>query len=66
MTTKEFNIQGMSCGHCVKSVEIELSKLSIETKEVEIGKAKVSFDENKVRESDIIKAVEEAGFKVTQ
>ncbi len=64
MVTKDFKIEGMSCHHCVMAVEKELSKLELESKKVEIGKASVSFDENKVNEQSIIQAIKEAGYKV--
>ncbi len=64
MVTKDFKIEGMSCHHCVMAVEKELSKLELENKKVEIGKASVSFDENKVNEQSIIQAIKEAGYKV--
>jgi copper chaperone len=63
---KTFNIDGMSCGHCVMTVEKELGKLEIEKKKVEIGSAKVSFDLEIVSEENIKKAIEEAGYKVIE
>lgn len=64
MTTKEFKIAGMSCTHCIKAVEIKLSNLEIENKEVGVGNAKVTYDESQVDENKIIEAIEEAGYKV--
>ena len=64
MTTKEFKIEGMSCGHCVMAVNKELSKLELEDKQVEIGSAKVSFDDLKTSDQQIKEAIEEAGYKV--
>jgi len=65
MRTQEFKIEGMSCGHCVMAVRKELSKLgNVKIADIQIGKARVEFDENKTEESRIINAIEEAGFKV--
>lgn len=64
MTTKEFKIDGMTCGHCVMAVKKELSKLNLESAEVEIGSAQVKFDETKIDSSAIENAISEAGFKV--
>ncbi|MDX9923181.1 MAG: cation transporter [Ignavibacteriaceae bacterium] len=64
MTTKEFTIEGMSCMHCVKAVEIELAKLDLVNSKVSIGKAEVTFDESKTSEELIKNAIEEAGYKV--
>lgn len=64
MTTKEFKIDGMSCMHCVKAVEMELKDLDPQEMNVEIGSAKVTYDESKNNEKDFVKAIEEAGYKV--
>ena len=63
---KTFNIDGMSCGHCVMAVEKELGKLEIEKKKIEIGSAKISFDLEIVSEENIKDAIEEAGYKVIE
>ena len=63
---KEYNIDGMSCDHCVMSVEKQLLKLNLNEFKVEIGYAKVEYDETKIEEKEIIKAIEEAGYKVIQ
>ena len=61
---KEYKINGMSCGHCVMSVEKELNKLDIKKHRVKIGSAKVKFDPEKISEDDIISAIKEAGYIV--
>jgi copper chaperone len=61
---KEFKISGMSCQHCVMAVKKELSEIGVASYEVEIGSAKVSFDETKIEPSSIEKAISEAGFSV--
>jgi len=65
MIIREFIIEGMSCGHCVMAVRKELSRLdNIKIDDLQVGKATVEFDESKSDENRIIKAIEEAGFKV--
>ncbi|MEW6701902.1 MAG: cation transporter [Bacteroidota bacterium] len=64
METIVFKIKGMSCGHCVMAVKKELSKLALDSFEVEIGSAKVKFDESKVELSAVEKAIAEAGYEV--
>jgi len=64
MTEKNFKIKGMSCMHCVMAVKKELSKLNLESAEVEIGSAKIKFDETKVAPSAIEKSIIEAGYEV--
>ena len=61
---KEFKIEGMSCQHCVMAVQKGLSKLNLKKNEVNIGSAKVEFDENQIKDEMIIKAIEDAGYKV--
>jgi len=65
MAQKEFKIEGMSCGHCVMAVKKELQKIdNLKIDNVEIGSAKVEFDENQIDNQKIISAIEEAGYKV--
>jgi copper chaperone CopZ len=46
------------------AVKKELSKLKLESFEVEIGSAKISFDETKILYEQIESAIEEAGYKI--
>jgi copper chaperone len=65
MIAKEFKIEGMSCGHCVMAIKKEISKhTDVFVDDVQIGSAKVHYDENKVTEKKIVEAIEEAGYKV--
>ena len=61
---KTFNVNGMSCGHCVIAVEKELAKLDANSIKVEIGTVEVEYDNEKFSEQNIINAIEEAGYKV--
>ena len=65
MKTEELNIEGMTCGHCVMSVKKELSKLpDVKVEDVQIGKARVQYDETRVGAQDFARAIDEAGFKL--
>jgi len=64
MTTKEFKIEGMSCNHCVIGVTKALQVFNPADLKVEIGKAVVTFDENKTSEKEMANAIEEEGYKV--
>jgi copper chaperone len=65
MKTQEFKIDGMSCSHCVMAVRKELTRLdNVKVTDVQIGSAKVEFDENKITSDSIAKAIEDAGYKV--
>ena len=65
MKTQELKIEGMSCGHCVMSVKKELGKVpGIVVDDVQIGKAKIQYDESKVTEQALARAIDEAGYKL--
>ena len=67
MNMKEtIKISGMSCNHCVKSVEKELSKLPLQRYSVKINLAEVEYDESKVSHEEITDAIEEAGYEVQE
>ena len=59
-----FIVEGMSCGYCVMAVKKELNKVNITDAEVEIGKITLDIETNNTSSEDLIKAVENAGFKV--
>ena len=61
---KDFKIDGMSCHHCVMAVQKNLSRLNLKKYDVSIGTAKVEFDERVTKEEMIVKAIEDAGYKV--
>ena len=63
---KTIKIDGMTCNHCLISVEKNLSKLNLNKIKVEIGSAEVEFDESKISEEEIIKSIEEAGYQVVK
>ncbi len=65
MKSHELTIEGMSCNHCVMHVRKELSKISgIVIEDVQIGKARVQYDEAKVTTQNLADAVEHAGYKL--
>ena len=63
MKSHELTIEGMSCQHCVMHVRKELSKISgLVIEEVQIGKARVQYDDSKVSPKLLQDAVREAGY----
>lgn len=65
MKSEELKIEGMSCGHCVMSVQKELSKLAnVMVEDVTVGRAQVKYDETKVGVQDLARAIDEAGYKL--
>jgi copper chaperone len=63
---KIFKIDGMSCQHCVMAVKKEIQKLDVKNLDVKIGEASVEFDESKISEDQINKAIEQAGYIVVK
>ena len=61
-------IGGMICEQgCVKSVDGALGKVAGVTKrEVKLGEATVTFDATKAKKTDLIAAIEKAGYTVTK
>jgi copper chaperone len=65
MKTQELKIEGMTCGHCVMHVKKELSKLPhVQVDDVQIGTARVQYDDAKLSIVDLALAVERAGYKL--
>ncbi|HJV45719.1 MAG TPA: copper ion binding protein [Bacillota bacterium] len=58
-------VEGMSCGHCVASVEGTLSKLGAKGKvDLAAKTVAVEFDENKLSLEAITDAIEDQGYDV--
>ncbi|MFC3797677.1 cation transporter [Cohnella sp. GCM10012308] len=58
-------VEGMSCGHCVNSVEGALKQLGAEAKvDLAAGSVAVSYDESKLGLADIKTAIEDQGYEV--
>ena len=65
MTTTTLNVQGMSCGHCVNSVEGAVKKLGAEAKvDLATNSVTVDFDETKISLDAIKETIEEQGYDV--
>lgn len=67
MLNKNFKVEGMTCAVCAKRVQKVVSKLNgVENADVNFAteKLNIKFDENKLKEEDIINAVDKAGYKL--
>jgi copper chaperone len=64
MKKEVIKVTGMSCGHCVKSVEKALTGLPLENSKVEINSVDVEYNEEKVTLEKIVEAIQEAGYEV--
>ena len=63
--TETFEIQGMSCGHCVRAVREALDEVDgVTVEDVGIGSARVAYDPQQTDRARIVEAVEEAGYAV--
>ncbi|MDB5055391.1 MAG: copper chaperone [Bacilli bacterium] len=65
MQTVTLKVEGMSCGHCVNSVEGAVKKLGTNGK-VDLAQKSVTveFDESKVSLDAIKEAIEKQGYDV--
>ena len=67
MSTQNFTVVGMTCGHCVSAVREALSALpGVKVEDVQIGSATVSFDEDKAKVGDLVDAVYDAGYEANE
>lgn len=68
-TTKQYEVTGMTCGHCVASVKEELSELAgVDSVEVDLnvgGASTVTVESSGELELDQVRAaVKEAGYEL--
>lgn len=66
MTTQEITVAGMTCEHCVRSVQEELTRLEgVERVEVDLATGGVVIEASSLIDADAIgAAVAEAGYEV--
>jgi copper chaperone len=65
MQNVNLKVEGMTCGHCVNSVEGAVKELGASAKVDLAGKSvSVDFDETKVSLEAIKEAIEEQGYDV--
>jgi copper ion binding protein len=68
MTNQTFQVEGMTCGHCVSSVTAELSKLDGVTEvSVDLATGNVTVESTEPVDPAAAKAaVEEAGYELAR
>ncbi|MCS0824845.1 copper chaperone CopZ [Cytobacillus firmus] len=67
MNNTTLNVQGMSCGHCVKAIEGSVGQLEgVNQVNVKLGEAlvEVSFNESQVSLEKIKDTIEDQGYDV--
>lgn len=57
------NISGMSCGHCLNTVNKTLAGMAgVEPRSVKMGQADIAFDESRTTLDAICSALNQAGY----
>ncbi|MEC9488897.1 MAG: copper ion binding protein [Halanaerobium sp.] len=68
MVTAVFEVDGMSCEHCVMTITDALMELEgVEDVDVELDSEEevtVTYDDEEVDEEDLVEAIEDAGYEV--
>jgi copper chaperone CopZ len=67
MSKASFEIEGMSCDHCVKAVRNALAALpGVSVDNVSIGAATVEFDPNSNNIGSLVDAIADAGYEARE
>ena len=67
MSDINLKIEGMNCQHCVMNVKKAIESIAgVMAYDVNVGSAKVTYDESKGDRDTIVNAVSNAGYKVTE
>ncbi|WP_248928801.1 copper chaperone CopZ [Paenibacillus hamazuiensis] len=65
MQNVTLNVQGMSCNHCVNSIEGAVKEIGATAKvDLQSGTVSVQFDESKLSLGAIKEAIEDQGYDV--
>jgi copper chaperone len=65
MTKVTLKVEGMSCGHCVNSVEKALKEIGASGKvDLESKKVEIEYDDSVINQDAIKEAIEEQGYDV--
>lgn len=58
-------IEGMTCHHCVMSVRKAVESVKgVNTADINIGSAKINYDDTKTDKNAIIEAIQRIGYRV--
>lgn len=65
-TTSTYTVTGMTCGHCVQSVQTEIGKIDgVTGVDVDLASGRVVVEGNApISDADIAAAVDEAGYEL--
>ncbi|GAA4837230.1 heavy-metal-associated domain-containing protein [Garicola koreensis] len=63
--TKNYTVEGMTCGHCKASVEEEVGEIAgVTSVEATVDDGRVAVSGDNFTDEDIMAAVKEAGYTV--
>ena len=63
--TQTYTVRGMTCDHCVASVNEEVSAVAgVNNVEVDLASGRLEVTGEKINDDDIRTAVEEAGYEL--
>ncbi|MDO4911032.1 MAG: cation transporter [Corynebacterium sp.] len=66
MATKTFDVEGMTCDHCVNAVTEEITALGNYEVSVDLGEGTVTVTGEAIDDAAITEAITEAGYEVLQ
>ncbi|MGV9666091.1 heavy-metal-associated domain-containing protein [Nocardia niigatensis] len=66
MATSTYTVTGMTCGHCVGSVQKEIGKIDgVTSVDVDLATGLVKVESTApIADADVVAAVDEAGYEV--
>lgn len=67
--TLVFKVDGMSCQHCKLNIEkavMALEGITSASADLEKNEVEVSFDSGKVQKDELVAAISQAGYRVTE
>jgi copper chaperone len=65
MAEINLTIEGMSCQHCVMRVKKAVDQLpGVSRADVNVGTARITYDESRIKRENLERAVETAGYKI--
>jgi copper chaperone len=63
--TEKLEIEGMTCGGCVRHVRTALVAMDgVEVSDISIGEAEIAYDPARVTRDDIVATIREEGYAV--
>lgn len=60
----KLTIQDMTCNHCVMAVQRALRDAGITDADVKMGMVELHYDETSVTQDQIVRAIEQVGYRV--